>query len=607
MCSSNGNFIGRWFQAKHLSVKEQGLWLLALGVFATQGFGQSISKIEPAAIQVNQPMTITLETTVAPSSVSVTIGSIPAILLTTGSNPVGQLAVRPGKDTPTGEQTLAIQSDGKQFTHLVTILPTFISITASPTATRGVIAGESVAIEMNGPLPTGIEARELKPKLLTFAGSEVASLDVEAAQDKKLMIKVPQSVGRGQYVLQISVADAKGVQQLLGNQFVIRVEKWGVILGCAIAPCAIVTLVIIVLCMRTSKQPLRLKRYNWLQLLFMEEETKTYSLSRAQFICWLAAIVIGYVFIFFARGLVEAVWAFPPLSGFAYTFLISLGTLVAAQATSAAKGAKGAGPEEPQISDLVVHGGVLALERVQQVLWTAIAIFMFLWITFKTYETTTALPTVPNEMLALMGISSAGYIGGKMARKAGPIIKQILASPGSVIIKIFGESLSKDAFVWVDGVQQPKDAVSVLEVDKDTPDEFATALKVNVSTPGSEGLSPIASDWLTKEHTIIVVNADGQRAERTIPVPKINSVEPTDADGKTTLNITGEGILPGAAVLVFNSKGTAITVASAKQDPSDPNKLTVTLEGVLPPKTIVTVKVTNPDKQTAVWDSKVLG
>ena len=41
-------------------------------------------------------------------------------------------------------------------------------------------------------------------------------------------------------------------------------------------------------------------------------------------------------------------------------------------------------------------------------------------ITIKTYATATALPTIPDEMLTLMGISSAGYLAGKMARMEPP-------------------------------------------------------------------------------------------------------------------------------------------------------------------------------------------
>jgi hypothetical protein len=266
--------------------------------------------------------------------------------------------------------------------------------------------------------------------------------------------------------------------------------------------------------------PLR-DRLPWLAALILEPENQTYSLSRAQFYWWLTIIAYAYLFLFFAWGLIQKSWKLPPLAGFAQTFLISLGTLVAVQITSAAKGAKGAGAVHPVPSDLIVHGGVLAPERIQQLVWTILSGVGFLWITIKTYATATVLPTIPNELLVLMGISSAGYVGGKLARDPGPIINQILPGLGSLALRIYGIHLSVEARVWVDDVELPRTSICTLEPDPDHPDKFVKALKVTL--PEGAGDTSLEK-WLGQEHAVVVENADGQRADWTLlPEPSPSS------------------------------------------------------------------------------------
>ena len=60
------------------------------------------------------------------------------------------------------------------------------------------------------------------------------------------------------------------------------------------------------------------------------------------------------------------------------------------------------------------------------------------------------LPKIPEGFLYLMGISSFGYLGGKLARKPGPIIDEILAEKSSLKLTIKGRNLSKDAMFRID-------------------------------------------------------------------------------------------------------------------------------------------------------------
>jgi hypothetical protein len=63
-------------------------------------------------------------------------------------------------------------------------------------------------------------------------------------------------------------------------------------------------------------------------------------------------------------------------------------------------------------------------------LWTLIGVgAFFLAVLDNGPGTISELPAVPERLLVLMGISSAGYLGGKMARAAGPVINEISITP----------------------------------------------------------------------------------------------------------------------------------------------------------------------------------
>ncbi|MHC5670898.1 MFS transporter [Nostoc sp.] len=312
------------------------------------------------------------------------------------------------------------------------------------------------------------------------------------------------------------------------------------------------------------------KNLNLLEWFIVDVQTNTYSLARAQFIWWLTIIVFGYLFLLIGRGLFRRTWEFIPLSGFGYTFLISLATLVTAQATSEIRGNKGSGEVNPGWSDLVMHGGVVALERVQQIVWNLIIGVAFIVILLVTYPTASSFPTIPSELLALIGISATGYIGGKAIRKPGPNINQVvLYGPAKEsnlppdYISIAGANFSlggkilnseekeevntqiKDAgvivqMVYLDStnneipktlVEIKKDDIVTIKTDPDAPMEFCRRFKIPL-----KDLKRLPDNWLKEfsdhydqgEVKIIIINADGQKAvwdgsiitpEREIPPP----------------------------------------------------------------------------------------
>jgi hypothetical protein len=444
----------------------------------------------------------------------------------------------------------------------------FRGANASADVSRGVVAGGMVTLHLSRPMPLTVTPVISLTRSDGGPGVEgvTTRLMIQQYLDSGLVVRVPDSLATGIYEVNVSIPSATGGKSssLLRPQL-LKVESVGWILLISFFPILVLTLLVGFICVR-FRTPQGQARYNAWKLLFLEPQNNTYSLSRAQFVAWTVAISTSYVFLFVARGLVESVWTFPPLAGFAMTFLISLGTLVAAQATTTIKGAKGSGDLRPSIADLVVHGGVLALERVQQVIWTIIAIGMFLWIVYKSYTTATELPVIPNELITLMGISSAGYIAGKAARKPGPIITNLIASEGSVYLTIEGRSLSKDATVWVDGTQLNEKA-TVVAADPAN-NEFALSLQEALSDPGTT-----LAGWYGAPHTVMVVNSDGQRAEWKSTPSIISATAGAPANG--TVPVTVDAHYAGSDTIWELDGAKLAPGTSATRDPKTPNLWTL--------------------------------
>jgi hypothetical protein len=167
-----------------------------------------------------------------------------------------------------------------------------------------------------------------------------------------------------------------------------------------------------------------------LRLLFLDPETDSYSLSKLQFYLWTVAALFGYSYLFISLVYVQgATWPDVPgsLPGIIFA---SGGTAIGAQIITSAKGSKGAGAVDPHITDFIMSGGVVAAERVQMLLWTLFGVGAFcVTAVHDVPGTIQTLPAIPPNLLALMGLSSVGYLGGKMARKPGPVINELSIEP----------------------------------------------------------------------------------------------------------------------------------------------------------------------------------
>lgn len=161
--------------------------------------------------------------------------------------------------------------------------------------------------------------------------------------------------------------------------------------------------------------------------LLLDRGNMTFSLSKFQFYGWTAVSVAAYVFYATARVLVQGQWDWAASdigTGLPLVFLTAAGTSVITSGLNSATGGKGGGEFHPSLADLITSGGVVAPERVQFLAWTVIGWLSFLFFTFAVGpDHLSKLPSVPDGFIELMGASSLGYLGGKLARGPGPQVR----------------------------------------------------------------------------------------------------------------------------------------------------------------------------------------
>ena len=271
------------------------------------------------------------------------------------------------------------------------------------------------------------------------------------------------------------------------------------------------------------------KRSRTFSYLLIDQETNTFSLSRLQLLAWTAAAVLAYAYVYASQYFVQAKWQMPEVpSGLATLLGLSVGTTALAIGATEARGSKGAGPAHPGIGDLLTNGGVFASDRLQFFLWTILGVVAFVHTTLSHDPATlTEPPKIPDSFLPLMGVSSLGYLAGKVLRKPGPIIKQIEKFPPDGL-RILGENLSPRAQVFVGSQLVTSD-----NIRPGTPvaeDEFTKELVVTGLPPGAAPPAPVTTTPAPPEATgpsatpvpappampplkVRVVNPDGQSAE----------------------------------------------------------------------------------------------
>jgi hypothetical protein len=237
-------------------------------------------------------------------------------------------------------------------------------------------------------------------------------------------VPVPDS---GEFRVQVAVGDEISEPQIFR---VYAYGKTGVALMAAFI--ALILALLPLFLLSQVKESYTISRQDYkLRLLFLDPQTDTYSLSKLQFYLWTNAALFGYAYLFISRVLIQhGIWPdIPPnLPG---VIAIAAGTSVSSQVITSARGSKGAGPLYPGFADFITSGGVVAPDRLQMLLWTLFGVGAFIVTTLgQPPAMIQDLPTVPDHLLYMMGLSSAGYLGGKLARKPGPVVNEISVSPG---------------------------------------------------------------------------------------------------------------------------------------------------------------------------------
>jgi hypothetical protein len=230
--------------------------------------------------------------------------------------------------------------------------------------------------------------------------------------------------------------------------------------------------------------------------------------------------------------------------------IASVGTVVVSTGITSAKGDKGAGNPGPNLSDFIASGGVVAPDRLQFAVWTIIGIGTFLGIVLQSDpRNINDLPTIPNGFLELMGISSAGYLAGKLARKAGPTITALAVRSTStpnanppveaLRFEITGSGLSRSAMFSIDDTQIFPDPLlgdnnqkgpQILKQDPTISDpDYGSVLTFTVPNPPAGYLG---------RHKFTITNPDAQKA--VIPYQVFKVIGFTISNGQATLTVDGE-------------------------------------------------------------------
>ena len=344
--------------------------------------------------------------------------------------------------------------------------------------------------------------------------------------------------------------------------------------------------------------------------LFLDVQTSSYSLSKCQFYAWTAAAVVGYLFLAISKSYVQGSATFPDIpQGLPGILLASAGTAVLAAGITSAKGNKGAGTPEPNLSDFITSGGLVAADRLQFAVWTVIGIFTFLAIVFRSDPRNISdLPSIPTGFLEIMGISAAGYLGGKLARKPGPTLEAIAISgkptkadsqkageqqvPKMLTFQLTGTGLSQSAMFSIDGAAIYPDTIQADE--KDT-----TKLPKVVQqdpTIGDPGYARILhftctqprEEWFGGPHAFTITNLDKQKAELTFQIFKVDKIEVTEKK----LTIAG-ACLDSKLKVEYGKKNQPLQLVD---NPQSTNATTFTAN--------VTALAKNDDVSVRIWDTE---
>jgi len=257
------------------------------------------------------------------------------------------------------------------------------------------------------------------------------------------------------------------------------------------------------------------RKYSPIAAFLIDKSTDSYSLSKFQLFALSMVAFFGYVYVFLCRALVQWNFTFPEIPDNYPTLLaISAGTTAAAVGLNTTRGTKGAGPVYPSAADFISNGGLVVAERFQFFVWTLIACIGFIaLVLMQDPAKVEGFPTLSNGLLYVMGVSAAGYLGGKAVRNPGPILKQVhvevkkdsggkATSDLSVMLK--GENLDKQAKFRINGALQEV----VGSVNGSEQPQGPQGYGVQLDFILSQG-----AGFAQGDHTFEIINRDGVAAQ----------------------------------------------------------------------------------------------
>jgi hypothetical protein len=352
--------------------------------------------------------------------------------------------------------------------------------------------------------------------------------------------------------------------------------------------------------------------YGPLSAFFLDKETNSYSLSKFQLLAWTAVAVFGYVYLLCCQTLIQWNFNFPSIpSGWPTLLGVSAGATVAAVGITSTRGSKGAGPLSPSMADFISSGGLVLSDRFQFFVWTLVGCGGFLFLVLKNDPSKlTELPDVPSGFLYLMGISAAGYLGGKLVRLPGPVVKQLLvqsavpngSGTASLTIKLKGENLSRDAKFKIDDDDDLRSDQVDIGVDSKTQDQpadptFCSELIVT--------LKQVADKYLDGVHKLTLTNnKDGQMAVTNFPNDPL-AIDPVVgvSEGDTTVTVNGNDFVDDMTASWKDNKGVETTIAKDQIKYKTKTQLVITFT---PPSSgKATLTLISPSKLRAHADLNV--
>ena len=269
-----------------------------------------------------------------------------------------------------------------------------------------------------------------------------------------------------------------------------------------------------------QNNPKNNKFKSFFKSIFLDQETNTYSLSRLQFYLWTLVSVFSYAYLFIARSFAQGKLEFIDIpEGLPVIFLVSAATSAFATGISNTKGSKGSGEVDPSVSDFITAGGYIVPERLQFFVWTIVGIIVYIIVViFQNPGQIQGLPTIPQGFLQLSGVSSLGYLGGKLARKPGPVISSIDKAiyddnSKQLILVINGSNLSQDATFKIekgnkDSISSPKDVIVKTTIKDPETGDSSLAKILEIQIPSSQNVWP----KIEKPYELTLYNPDGQFA-----------------------------------------------------------------------------------------------